>query len=180
MKQSPATAPIPMFNPTKELEVIGYENIHKEVDRVLKSGTYISGPAVVQFEEAAAEYMGCRYAIAVSSGTMALEIGLKTIGIAPNQPVVINANTFVAVAEAIIAAGGSPQLVDSDPDNWQMPKVETTNMVLASHLYGNASSAINSGTPLLMEDASQSFGARLHGQVIGHLFTYKCSKPIPH
>lgn len=158
---------IPMFSPTKELERIGYDNIQREMEKVLKSGTYISGPAVVAFEEAAAEYMGMPYAIAVSSGTMALELGLKAIGLSPKEPVTINANTFVAVAEAIIAAGGTPDLVDTDPNNWQMPKVSTSNMVLASHLYGNASAAIHSNTKLMMEDASQSFGARLNGRLLG-------------
>lgn len=156
-----------MFNPTKELEIVGYDTIGKAMERVLKSGTYISGPAVQEFENAAAAYMGSKYAIAVSSGTMALEIGLKVVGIKPNQPVTINANTFVAVAEAIIAAGGAPSLVDTDPANWQMPSVDTSNVVLASHLYGNASAAINAYTPLLMEDASQSFGARLNGKLLG-------------
>jgi len=158
---------IPMFSPTKELERIGYDNIQREMDKVLKSGTYISGPGVVAFEEAAAEYMGAKYAIAVSSGTMALELGLKAIGLSPKESVTINTNTFVAVAEAIIAAGGTPDLVDTDGNTWQMPKVATSNIVLASHLYGNASNAIQSNTKLLMEDASQSFGARLNGKLLG-------------
>ncbi len=158
---------IPMFSPTNELEVIGYDNIHREMDKVLKSGTYISGPAVANFEEAAAEYMGTKYAIAVSSGTMALELSLKAVGISAGESVTINANTFVAVAEAIIAAGGRPQLIDTDAKNWQMPKVSISNVVLASHLYGNASAAINSHAKLLVEDASQSFGARLNGKLLG-------------
>lgn len=163
------TQPIPMFSPTKELEIIGYDNIQKAVDKVLKSGTYISGPAVADFEEAIAAYSGSKYAIAVSSGTTALELGLRAVGIAAGEPVTINANTFVAVAEAIIAAGGTPQLVDTDAHNFQMPEVSTGNVVLASHLFGNASAAINSNTKLLFEDTSQSFGARLNGQLLGTL-----------
>lgn len=164
---SKTTQAIPMFNPTNELAIIGYHNINKALEGVLKSGTYISGPAVLKFEEAAASYMGCKYAIAVSSGTMALELSLKATGVAAGDSVTINANTFVAVAEAIIAAGGKPHLVDTDAKNWQMPKVFTENTVLASHLYGNASAAINSNTNILIEDASQSFGAKLNGKLLG-------------
>lgn len=162
-----STLPIPMFSPTKELEIIGYDNIQKAVDKVLKSGTYISGPTVTDFEEAIAAYSGSKYAIAVSSGTTALELGLRAVGISASEPVTINANTFVAVAEAIIAAGGRPNLVDTDANNWQMPKVSSGNVVLASHLFGNASAAINSNTKLMFEDASQSFGARLNGKLLG-------------
>lgn len=159
--------PIPMFNPTKELEVIGYSSLQKAIEKVLKGGTYISGPTVAEFEEAIAAYSGHKYAIAVSSGTTALELGLRAVGITAGEPVTINANTFVAVAEAIIAAGGQPSLIDTDAKNFQMPKVATSNIVLASHLYGNASAAINSNCKLLFEDASQSFGARLNGTLLG-------------
>jgi perosamine synthetase len=83
--------------------------------RVLASRRLILGPETERFEAACAATVGTRHAVAVSSGTAALEIIFRALGVA-GRSVVVPANTFYATAAAVLRAGGTPVLADVGPD----------------------------------------------------------------
>jgi dTDP-4-amino-4,6-dideoxygalactose transaminase len=84
--------------------------------RVLLSGRYILGQELVEFEREFAAYCGTRFAAGTSSGTAALIITLRALGLSPGAEVITVANSFVATAAAIELAGGRPVFVDIGED----------------------------------------------------------------
>jgi perosamine synthetase len=85
------------------------------VTRVLRSGQLSLGPCVAEFEEKFAAYVGTRYAVATNSGTSALHLGVKALGIGPEDDVLTSAFSFVASANCILYEHASPVFVDIDP-----------------------------------------------------------------
>ncbi|MEO0423440.1 MAG: DegT/DnrJ/EryC1/StrS family aminotransferase [Pseudomonadota bacterium] len=84
---------------------------------VLRSGFYIMGPELAEFESALANYLGVKHVIGVADGTMALLIGLRAAGIQPGDEVLVSGHTFVASAAAIHHCGATPVPVDCGPDH---------------------------------------------------------------
>ena len=153
---------------------------------------YIDGPAVKEFEEEFARYCGVEECVALDSGTAALHLTFLGLGIGPGDEVILPTNTFIASAAAVVMAGASVVLVDSDPKTWLMDldKVESkitpkTKAVLAVHLYGQPLQM----EPLrdicrhkglyLVEDAAQAHGARYKGQRAGSLGNVACFSFYP-
>lgn len=90
------------------------------VARVLRSGWLAQGPEVEAFEHELAEVVGAREAIAVASGSVALELALRALGIGPGDEVVTVSHSFVATANAVLAVGARPVFVDVEPDTLGM------------------------------------------------------------
>lgn len=157
-----------------------YESIREEVKtaifRVLESGQFIMGPEVKQFEQEVAQYLGVKHAIGVNSGTDALVIGLKALGIGEGDEVITTPFSFFATAESISNVGAKPVFTDIDPRSFNIsPKaIETkitsrTKAIMPVHLYGcpaamaqimNIAQAYDLK---VIEDCAQSFGARYYG-----------------
>lgn len=157
---------IPLFQPQIEINYI--KDIKNIIIDVINSGYYINSKECSVFENKIEKYLKVKHCISVSSGTSALELMLKASGIKRNNKIFVTANTFVADIEAIINAGFKPEFVDIDEYTWQMPEVNDCNaIVLACHLYGGITFAINSNCKFLFEDASQSFGATYKGKKLG-------------
>jgi perosamine synthetase len=95
------------------------EDIQAVVD-VLRSGALTQGPMVEQFEHAIAEYVGSRYAVAVSSGTAALHLAALVAGIGPGTTLITSPITFVASANAGLYAGGRVAFADINPETINM------------------------------------------------------------
>jgi dTDP-4-amino-4,6-dideoxygalactose transaminase len=91
--------------------------IADRIQEVLASGQLTLGKYGAEFEKSFAQLCGVRHAVAVSSGTSALEIILRTLGV-EGKDVLVPANTFFATAAAIVHAGGNPALVDMDPESF--------------------------------------------------------------
>ena len=87
----------------------------KEVEKVLQSDFLTGGPYIQQFEEAFAEYIGVRFAVAVSSGTAALHLCAIALGVKNGSKVITTANTFAASANCILYCGGEVDLVEINP-----------------------------------------------------------------
>jgi perosamine synthetase len=83
---------------------------------VLRSDWLTTGPKVPEFEQAVADYVGAKYAVAVSSGTAALHAAMCAIGVGPGDEVILPPMTFVATANCIVFQGATPVFSDVDPD----------------------------------------------------------------
>jgi dTDP-4-amino-4,6-dideoxygalactose transaminase len=134
---------IPFVDLTKQ-----YLSLKNRIDKattdVLNSGWFILGPQVESFEKEFSDYIGAEYAVAVGSGTEALQISLMACGITQKEHEVITAvNTAVPTVAAIEAAGATPVLVDVDPYTYLMDpsqlarKISSkTKAIIPVHLYG--------------------------------------------
>jgi len=86
------------------------------VVEVLRSDWLTTGPKVAQFEQAIADYVGAKEAVAVNNGTAALHAAMYAISIGPGDEVILPPMTFVATANAVVFQGGTPIFADVDPD----------------------------------------------------------------
>ena len=169
-----------------------YRAIQSEIDeavaRVLSSGQYLLGAETRQFETEFSTFCGAAHAVAVGSGTDAIQLALRACEIGPGDEVITVAHTAVACIAAIELSGASPILVDIDPRTFTIDpqQIETvigprTRAILPVHLYGCPADL----EPILeiaqrhnlrvIEDCSQAHGARYHGQPVGslgHLATF--------
>ena len=172
---------VPIYDPRPEIEEL-WDEIQAAIRRVLKSGRYILGPEVQAFEREVAEYLGIKHAIGVNSGTDALVIGLRALGVGPGDEVITTPFTFFATAEAISLVGATPVFVDIDPKTFNInpeliPEAITprTKAILPVHLYGQAADmdpileiAREHGLKVL-EDTAQAFGGEYKGKKLGTL-----------
>lgn len=154
--------------------------IYVAIDRVLESGQFIMGPDVKQFEQEVATYLSVKHAIAVNSGTDALVIGLRSLGIGVGDEVITTPFSFFATAESISSVGATPIFVDIDPQTFNIDpdKIKDkisprTRAIMPVHLYGNPAAmtqimeiAQDNGLKII-EDCAQSFGARYDGKMTG-------------
>ena len=92
----------------------------QSVVEILNDPLITQGPKVSEFEQAFARYCGAKYAVAVSSGTSALTIANKALGLQAGEHVITTANTFVATANSIALNGGVPHLVDIDKNDFNI------------------------------------------------------------
>ena len=164
---------IPMLDLKAEYALLKDE-IEPAVCEALAACQYIGGPNVKAFEAEAAAYAGVKHAISCASGTDALLIALRAIGLEPGDEVITTPFTFVATASTIVMCGAKPVFVDIDPRtfNLDLDKVEAeitpqTRAIVPVHIFGQPVQL----APLkalcakhglkLIEDAAQSFGADL-------------------
>lgn len=164
----------------------------RAVDRVLSSGSYILGPEVMALEREAATYCGTRYAVGVASGTDALELALRAVGIGPGDEVITSPLTFIATVEAIIEVGARPVFADIDPVSYTIDPAQVerritkrTRAIIPVHLYGQpadlaALSRLARRYDLqLIEDCAQAIGATFHGRRVGSFGAAGCFSFYP-
>lgn len=163
-----------------------YAGIRTDVDeaihRVLDNTDFILGRDVRAFEEEFAAYCGASCAVAVDSGTSALELALRACGVGTGEAdeVIIPANTFIATALAVSCAGATPKLVDVDSttynidiDRLREAITERTKAIVPVHLYGQPAdmdpimAIANEHGLVVVEDACQAHGARYKGKRVG-------------
>lgn len=152
---------------------IDEEDIQAVVD-VLRSGVLTQGPAVEAFEQAVAEYVGAKYAIAVSSGTAALHLAALSTGVGPGTSLITSPITFVASANAALYAGGQVVFADIDPNTVNMSpdalkealaKNPDTRAVVPVHFAGlpcdmpAIKSVADQAGAVVIEDAAHALGA---------------------
>ncbi len=168
------------------------EEINAGIQEVMESSQFLFGPRTTAFEREVADYLGTHHAVACASGTDALTLSLRALGIGEGDEVITTAFTFFASAESICLAGARPVFVDIDPDTYNIDphKVEqainpATRAILPVHLYGQPAAmdelkAIASRHRLhVIEDCAQSFGALYRGQPTGSLGDAGCFSFFP-
>ncbi len=149
------------------------------LSEAMESGQLMMGEGVKAFEASFASYVGRAGAVGLSSGTSALYLGLKSLGVQTGDEIVTTSMSWLATANAIIACGATPVFVDVDDDlnlrpaNVAAAITKKTRAIVAVHYLGRicninelAKISIDTGVPLI-EDASQAAGARLAGRLSG-------------
>src|SRR5438105_13497529 len=101
------------------------ESLVNEIRRMLLNGDYILTEHVSRFEREFASYLGVSHVRGLNSGTDALLIALRALGVGPGREVITHANTFYATVAAIRHAGGMPVLVDADEDSFLIDECQT-------------------------------------------------------
>lgn len=103
-----------------------------------------AGKYVDEFEDAWSAYCGVRHGIAVSNGTTALQVAVEAVGISAGDEVIMPTFTIISCASAVVRAGGTPVLVDSDPVDWCMDVEQVaaaitprTKAIMVVHMYGH-------------------------------------------
>jgi dTDP-4-amino-4,6-dideoxygalactose transaminase len=159
------------------------EKIRPELDaayaRVLGSSSFILGKEVENFEAEFAKFVGVKRAIGVASGTDALMLMLKALGVGKGDEVIVPSHTFVATAFAVSMVGAKPVFAEVDeyytlaPDAAEKAVSKKTKAILPVHLYGQCadmtglSEVAQRHNLLLLEDAAQAHGASLNGKNAG-------------
>jgi UDP-4-amino-4,6-dideoxy-N-acetyl-beta-L-altrosamine transaminase len=150
------------------------------VIEVLRGDYLTMGPIVTEFERAFAEYVGCRFAVAVNSGTAALHSAVYAAGIGQGDEVIVPILTFAASSNCVIYQGGSPVFVDVLPDTLNIdPKdverkiTPRTKAIVAVDYtglpcdYDELRSLAQKHKLIIIEDAAHSLGASYKNKLIG-------------
>lgn len=167
-------------------------DLMKTMDDVCSGARFILGPELQEFEKNFARFIGANHAIGVSTGTDAIMMALKAVGVNPGDEVISVANTFIATILAISSGNAKPVLVDCDPlyYNIDPEKIEAaitkkTKAIVPVHLYGQPADM----GPIMdiakrhqlkvVEDACQSHGAQYHGKTAGTFGEAGCFSFFP-
>lgn len=185
------TGRIPVSNP-KANYLAHKDEIDEAIARVLDNGWYVGGEEVERFEREFAQYLGVKHVVAVGSGTDALAIALRALGIGHGDEVIMPSWTCTPTAAAVALAGARPVFIDiSDetqtlnPDLIEEAITENTKAVIPVHLYGraadmNAIMNIASYHALhVVEDACQAHGAMSGGKRVGSFGIAGCFSFYP-
>ena len=173
--------------------------VERDIDavvEVLRTPRISLGPKLEEFETAFARYVGVPHAVALSSGTAGLHLGLLALGIGEGDEVILPSFTFIAAANAVLHARATPVFVDVDarslnldPERVERAITPRTRAILAVHTFGVPAKM----APLLaiaqkhglrvIEDACEAIGAEYRGQRVGGLgdigvFAFYPNKPI--
>ena len=156
--------------------------ILKDVEAALRSGHLTDGPNVKEFEQQFAEYVGVKHAVAVNSGTSALEIPLRFFGL-KGREVIVPTNTFVATPNTVLFAGGRPVFADIredslciDPKDVRRKISKKTAGIVVVHIAGLVCPQMKELAEIcedrglfLLEDAAHAHGALFEGKKTGTL-----------
>ena len=174
---------------------IGEEEI-SAVEKVLRSGWLTTGPVALEFEKEFAQYVGCKHALAVNSGTSALQLALDAIGLKRDDEVLVPTYTFTATAEVVTYFGAKPVMCDSvaggfniDARDAEKRVTSKTKAIIPVHIGGEPCDieaiqalAARHGLPVI-EDAAHALPASFGGQRVGTIseltaFSFYATKTI--
>jgi len=158
---------------------------------VLRSGWYVLGKEVAEFEKEFAAYCGAKYCVGLASGLDALWIAFRVLGIGEGDEVIVQGNTYIASVMGITINGATPVFVEPDAFyNIDVTKIEEkiterTKAILVVHLYGQASNMTEimrlaeKYNLRVVEDCAQSHGAKWNGKMTGTFGDVGCFSFYP-
>lgn len=176
-------------------QTIDQDDIQAVVD-VLKSDFLTTGPKIAEFEQTVADYVGAKYAVAISNGTSALHAACFAAGIGPGDEVITTPLTFAASANCVLYCGGTAVFADVDPKTYNIDPedirrkiTDRTKAIIAVHLAGQPCDmdAIHSIAHeyglIVIEDGAHALGSVYKGKKVGSLsdmttFSFHPVKPI--
>ena len=147
------------------------------------------GENINQIESITCKKIGCKYSVALSSGTAALHLAIKLAGVKKGDYVFCSDMTFAATANPIVYEGGIPVFIDTEYDTWNMDPVALkkafeiypeVKVVVLAHLYGTPGKIdeikkiCDKNKAILIEDAAESLGATYKGKQTGIFGNYSC------
>lgn len=179
------------------VDLVGQSNdlipeVMPAIESVIRRAAFILGEEVHEFEEKFAHYCDVQYCVGVASGTEALHLALRAVGVGPGDEVITAGNSFVATTYAISHAGATPVLVDVNEDdhNINVDLIERaittrTKAIIPVHLYGQPAEmdAIRELADAhglkIVEDACQAHGAEYKGRRTGSFSDAGCFSFYP-
>lgn len=181
---------VPFFELRKQYGQLS-QQIQAKVTQVLESGWYILGKESEKFETEFAGFLDCKHCIGLNSGTDALELALRCLGVGEGDEVILPSHTFIATAMAVTKVGAKPVFVDID-EHYQMDIDQAEKMInkktkaiIVVHLYGlsgnvkRLKSITKSHKIFLVEDACQAHGASFEGKKLGTFGDFGCFSFYP-
>ena len=173
-----------------------YHNLKAEIDaavlKTLDSGVFIGGSEVENFEKEIAEFCGARHALSLNSGTDALVLSIKALGIGAGDEIIVPAFTYFATAEAVAIAGATPVFADIekdgfniDPDEIEKKITSKTKAIIPVHLFGQAAdmdgilAIAKKHNLFVIEDAAQAVGAKYKEKFVGTIGDIGCFSLFP-
>ncbi len=197
---SPGSAPAPAATAVKGVPLLDlkrqYLTVKSELDaavlRVLDHGKFILGPEVAELEAQVAKYSAVRFGIGVNSGTDALLLALRAVGVGPGDEVITSDFSFFATAGVVARLGAKPVFVDIDLDTYnidpaQIEKAITpkTKAIVPVHLFGQMADMdpimkiAKERNLFVIEDGAQSIGSQYKGRVCGSIGHVNCFSFFP-
>ena len=182
---------VPAFNLTEQFPQIRDE-VNAAVLEVLASGKYIGGAAIESFEQDFARYVGTEFCVACNSGTDALYLALRALGVGPGDEVIVPPFTFIATTETVSAVGAVPVFVDVDAEtfNLDLDAVERaigprTKAIIPVHLFGQPvnmerlMTIARASNLWVIEDCAQATGAKWGDRRVGSIGHVGCFSFYP-
>lgn len=170
---------IPPVDLTQQYQAIASE-VEAAVLELLASGRYIGGPVVESFEEGFAQAVGVHHCLACNSGTDALYLALRAVGVGLGDEVITTPFTFIATAETIALVGATPVFVDVEEESFNLDLsqveaaiTEKTKAIIPVHLFGRPMdmtrlmAIAQSHNLKVIEDCAQATGATWDGSPVG-------------
>ncbi len=182
MKRTPLEKKVWLSSPTMHGEELFYMQRAYETNWMSTVGENIN-----EVERMAAERLGCRHAVALSSGTAALHLAVKLAGLRRGEPVLTSDVTFAATVNPVLYEGGVPVFIDTEYETWNMdPEAleraftlyPEARLVMMANLYGTPAkmdeilAVCRRHGATLIEDAAESLGATYKGRETGTFGTY--------
>ena len=146
---------------------------------VLRSGWYVLGENVKEFEQEFAESISSKYCIGVDNGTNAIKLGIQALGIGEGDEVLVQANTYIATVLGITSNGATPVFVEPnsfhnmDENDVELRITNKTKAIIVTHLYGQATkmdkivNICKKHNLYLLEDCAQAHYAEYNGKKVG-------------
>ena len=166
-------------------------DILRIVDEVFRRGDFIGGASIEILEHELAQFLGVHHVVALNSGTDALILGLKSLGIGPGDEVITPANSFIASTAAIVAVGAIPVFADVLPDQNIAPDAiaaaitARTKAIMPVHLTGRVADMhaimrlAHAHGLAVIEDSAQAVGSKYDGKMAGSFGTVGCYSAHP-
>jgi dTDP-4-amino-4,6-dideoxygalactose transaminase len=175
----------------REFAVIG-EEVSEAIQTVLESGWFILGKETEKFEEEFSKYVGTKFGIGVNSGSDALYLAVKALGIHEGDEVLTVSHTMISTVDSIARNGAKPVFVDIDPETYVMDTSELeakishkTRALLPVHLYGHpvnmdqCMEIAEKHNLYVIEDACQAHGTEYKTRKVGSIGTAGCFSFYP-
>ena len=173
-----------------------YNSLNKELNETIQNtisnSNFILGEEVKKFENEFSNYINTKYSIGVNSGSDALYLAIKSLGIGKGDEVITVSHTFISTVDAICRNKAKPVFIDIEPDTYCMDPskieekiTENTKAILPVHLYGHPANMgsiqeiANDNGLFLIEDACQAHGAEYKGKKVGSIGDVSCFSFYP-
>lgn len=176
--------------PLTKVEIDNYSI--KAANQALKSGQWVLGKRTEGFEKEFAKYCNVKHAVCVSSGTTALFLSMKALGVKKNDEVIVPSFSFIATASTVSMCGAIPKFVDVNQHNFTISSedikkkiTKKTVGIIPVHLFGHASDMdsikkiARKNSLFVLEDAAQAHGAEYKGKLIGGFGNAACFSFYP-